>query len=116
IYMRQGRFAEALDAWRNTIRLAGSNAQREGGLGEAIAAEAGGVVTAEAAEAFQRAIALTPSDPKAQFFLAMAKAQEGRFAEAEDAWRSLAAALPGDSPWRGAVDAAIAQAEADGKA
>ena len=66
IYMRQGRFTEARDAWRNAIRLSGSSAAREAGLGEALAGEAGGVVTAEATEAFSRALALAPADPRSR--------------------------------------------------
>lgn len=112
IYMRQGRFTEARDAWRNAIRLSGSSAAREAGLGEALAGEAGGVVTAEATEAFRRALALAPADPRSRFFLATALAQEGKLREAADAWRELASSLPANSPWQGAVEAAISQANA----
>ena len=107
IYMRQSRFADAAAAWTNSIRLDGSSAARESGLGEALAAAAGGVVTAEAAAAFTRALALAPADPKAQFFLATALAQQGKLTEAGAGWRALKATLPPQSPWHGAVDQAI---------
>jgi cytochrome c-type biogenesis protein CcmH len=112
VYMRQGRYADAVTAWTNSIRIAGSNAARETGLGEATTAAAGGVVTAEARAAFERALADNPNEPKARFILANALAQEGKFAEAASAWRALKLTLAADSPWNGPVDAAIGEAEA----
>jgi len=110
VYMRQERFGDAVTAWRNAIRLEGSNAQRETGLGEALAAAAGGVVTAEAHAALERALTHDANEPKARFLLASALAQEGRLAEAAQAWTAMLAGLPQDSPWRGPVEASIAQA------
>ena len=43
---------------------------------------------------------------KASFYLASALAQEGKIAEAVAAWQAMLAALPADSPWRGAVEQA----------
>ena len=112
VYMRQGRYADAVTAWSSAIRIAGSSAPRETGLGEAMTAAAGGVVTAEARAAFERALAENPNDPKARFILANALAQEGKFAEAAEAWRALKLTLAADSPWNGPVEEAIAQAQA----
>lgn len=109
IYYRIGRFQDASVAYRNAIRLLGSTAAREVGLGEAIAAEAGGMVTTEAQEAFERALALEPQNPRAQFLLATALAQEGRREEAAAAWRAMQAGLAPDSPWRGAIAQALAR-------
>ena len=85
-------------------------ATRESGLGEAIAGAAGGMVTADAQAAFSRALELEPGQPKASFYLATALAQEGKLAEAVAAWQAMLAALPADSPWRGAVEQAVAEA------
>lgn len=112
VYMRQQRFADAATAWRNAIRIAGSNAQRESALGEAIAAASGGVVTADARAAFERALAQDPNEPKARFLLASGLAQEGKLAEAADAWQKMKLALAADSPWHEPVDRAIAEARA----
>ena len=108
IYLRLGRFPEAVNAFSSAIRLDGSTAARETGLGEAIAGAAGGVVTADSRAAFQRALELQPS-PTASFFLATALAQEGRIGEAVAAWQKMLAGLPADSPWRGAAEQAIAE-------
>ncbi|MDN2568005.1 c-type cytochrome biogenesis protein CcmI, partial [Aquibium sp. A9E412] len=114
VYMRMGRYPQAVTAYRNAMRLSGASAVREAGLGEAIAAEAGGIVSAEAEDAFERALELDPTLTKARFFLATARAQDGRMAEAAEMWRSLRADLPEGSPWRGAVDRALAQLSGEG--
>jgi len=112
VYMRQQRFADAATAWRNAIRIAGASAQRESALGEAIAAAAGGVVTADARAAFERALAQDPNEPKSRFLLASGLAQEGKLAEAAAAWQQMKLALGADSPWHEPVDRAIAEARA----
>ncbi|WP_353645990.1 c-type cytochrome biogenesis protein CcmI [Mesorhizobium sp. WSM2239] len=110
IYLRTGRSAEAVTAYRNAIRLLGATADREAGLGEAIMSAAGGIVSAESQGAFERALALEAGHPKARYYLAVALAQEGKIAQARAAWRALADGLPEDSPWREAVEQAIAAA------
>lgn len=114
IYLRMQRPADAVAAYRNAIRLAGEDAEKLTGLGEAITSVAGGVVTREAEDNFNKALTLEPNYPKARFFLAMALAQEGKSAEAASAWRSLAAEAPEGSPWKQAANAALAQVEAPG--
>lgn len=107
IYARLGRYGEAVTAYSNAIRLDGASGSRESGLGEAIAGEAGGMVTADAQAAFVRALVLEPGQPKASFFLASALAQEGKVAEALSAWQAMMITLPAGSPWRNAVAQAV---------
>lgn len=111
VYMRMGRANDAVTAYRNAIRLLGSSSARESGLGEAIAAAAGGIVTADARSAFEDALKSDPTNPKARYFLGIALAQEGKTADAAIVWRQLADGVPADSPWRSVVEQAIAQAE-----
>lgn len=108
IYMRQSRFADAATAFRNAIRLAGSTALRETGLGEALAAAANGLVTADARSAFERALGHEPGNAKAQFFLATALAQDGKLEDARKGWETLKAQLDPGSPWQTPVDQSIA--------
>jgi cytochrome c-type biogenesis protein CcmH len=110
IYARLGRYQEAVTAYRNAIRLDGETAQRESGLGEALAGAAGGMITGDAQAAFSRALALEPGQAKAGFFMASALAQEGKVAEALNAWQAMMIALPADSPWRNAVAQAVEEA------
>ncbi|MER9344425.1 c-type cytochrome biogenesis protein CcmI [Mesorhizobium sp. M0601] len=112
VYLRMQRYADAVTAYRNAIRLDGDSAARQAGLGEAIANAAGGIVSAEAQAAFEAALKLDPANPKAAFYLAMGMAQEGRIAEATAAWQKMLAALPQSSPWRGAVEQALAESAA----
>jgi len=112
VYLRLQRFADAAAAYRNAIRLDGDSAARQAGLGEAIANAAGGIVSADAQEAFEAALKLDPANAKASFYLAMALAQEGRAKEAVAAWQAMLGKLPPDSPWRGAVAQALAKSNA----
>ncbi|WP_095203171.1 c-type cytochrome biogenesis protein CcmI [Mesorhizobium carmichaelinearum] len=109
VYLRMQRFSDAVTAYRNAIRLDGDSAVRQAGLGEAIAGAAGGIVSADAQDAFEAALKLDPANAKASFYLAMALAQEGRNKDAVTAWQAMLGTLPPDSPWRGAVEQALAK-------
>ncbi|MFE0013818.1 c-type cytochrome biogenesis protein CcmI [Mesorhizobium sp. NPDC059054] len=113
IYLRIGRFGDAVTAYRNAIRLEGASAARQTGLGEAMVNGAGGVVSAEAQAAFEAALKLEPNDPKASFYLALAFSQEGRKPEAVATLQKLQATLPVDSPWGKAVEQALASVGAN---
>lgn len=111
-YVRLSRFADAVAAYRNAIRLEGPSADRLAGLAEALTLANGGIVSAEAEEDFNNALALQPGLPKASFFLAMGLAQDGRKAEAIAAWQAM---LKGDQPdetWRKAAEYALSQVDA----
>lgn len=94
VYMRIGRYDDAVKALRNSLRLNGSNAAREADLGEALVAAANGVVTVEAKAQFDRALVLDKEDVMARFYLGMAADQDGRRADAEAIWRDLLAKAP----------------------
>jgi cytochrome c-type biogenesis protein CcmH len=113
IYLRLDRAGEAATAFRNAIRLLGDSAPRWTGLGEALMAGSGGVVTTDAAAAFERAAALDPADPRPKFFLATAKAQEGDLVAAATDLRALLSTLAAESPWRPVVEQTLAQATAE---
>jgi cytochrome c-type biogenesis protein CcmH len=109
VYMRLGRFDDAVTAWRNAIRLNGSSASREADYGEALVAAGNGVVTDEAKAAFDRAIALDGQDVMARFYLGMAADQDGRRSDADAIWRDLLASAPRDAPWAEVVRHAMAR-------
>jgi cytochrome c-type biogenesis protein CcmH len=98
VYLRAGRNEDARKAFGNAIRLLGSSPTREAFLGEAILASANGVVTSEARAAFERALKLEPTQPKALYYLGLALEQDGDAKGAAAAWEKLAGAVPADSP------------------
>jgi cytochrome c-type biogenesis protein CcmH len=111
VYLRLGRGEDAVRAYESAIRLLGSTAERQIALGQAILAVEGGIVTAEAREAFEAANALDPAAPEPRFFMGVASEQEGNFAQAAVLWRDLLAEAPADAPWRGAVEEALANVD-----
>jgi cytochrome c-type biogenesis protein CcmH len=103
VYMRLGRYDDAVKARRNVVRLLGPTAAREADLGEALTGAANGVVTAEAKSAFDRALRLDPDDFRARYFVGLAAEQDGRSSEAAELWRNLLASAPADASWVGFV-------------
>jgi cytochrome c-type biogenesis protein CcmH len=113
VYARLDRTEDAAKARANALRLLGETAERQADLGEALVADARGVVTADARKAFARAGALDASQPKARFFLGLAAAQDGRKDDAEKIWRELLAGAPQDAPYLPAVREALEQLRGD---
>jgi cytochrome c-type biogenesis protein CcmH len=109
VLVRLGRFDDAVRAYRNSLTYNGESSERRADLGEAIAAAAGGVVTAEAKTEFERAHGLNADDPKANYFLGLAAEQDGRKDDAANIWRSLLAKAPADAPWRPLVQTSLAR-------
>ena len=109
VYMKLGRFDQAVAAQRKLIALQGENADRDADLGEALTAAANGVVTQDAKDLFQRAAKLDSGQVKAQFFLGMAAQQDGNKKEAAAIWSALLAKAPSDAAWAGTVREALAE-------
>ena len=81
VYLRLGRFDDAVKARRNALRLNGASAEREADLGEALIGAANGIVTAEAKAAFERALThRSPSISRRAIFLGVAAEQDGQAA------------------------------------
>jgi cytochrome c-type biogenesis protein CcmH len=112
VYLRMGRPDDAVAAWRKAIVLNGDTSARESALGEALAGAANGVVTDEAKQAFQKAVAGDPHDAKAGYYLGLADEQDGNGVAAAAKWRALLAQAPPDAPWAGFVREALARVTA----
>ena len=112
VYMRFGRFEDAVKARRNSLRLNGASADREADLGESLMGAANGVVTNEAKAAFERALTHEAKHPKARFFLGVAAYQDGQAATAAAIWRDMLNDARPDSPWIGMVRSALARLDA----
>ncbi|MGB8552306.1 MAG: c-type cytochrome biogenesis protein CcmI, partial [Pseudolabrys sp.] len=112
VYMQLGRYTDSVSAWRNTLLLLGESADREANLGEALVAEANGVVSAEAKTAFERAVTLDGTTVSARYYLGTAAEQDGKREQAAEIWRDLMAEAPPGAPWVSDVRDALARVEA----
>jgi cytochrome c-type biogenesis protein CcmH len=110
VYMRLGRFDDAVAARKKSLALNGDSAMRQADLGEAMTAVADGVVTADAKAAFERAVANDPHEAKARYFLGLAAEQDGNSGQATTIWRSLLADAPAGAPWIKFVSEALSRA------
>jgi len=108
VYMRLERYADAAHAYAEALRILGEDPLRRAAYGEALVAAAGGVVTDEARQAFDRALTDQPGQPQARYYLALAAEQEGKKADAIRDYQSLLADSPPDAPWRSMVNAHLA--------
>ncbi len=109
IYLRLGRFADAVHARRKLIALTGENGERQSDLGEALVAASNGIVTADAKSAFERALALDPDELKAKFYIGMAAEQDGDRGKAAAIWRDMIDKAPADASWLPMVRDALAR-------
>lgn len=109
VLLKIGRADDAVRAYRNSLSYNGDTAARRADLGEAIAAAAGGVITAEAKAEFERALALDAGEVKARYFIAVAAQQDGRAEQAAAIWRDMLKSAPENAPWRPLVARALAQ-------
>lgn len=107
VYVRLGRYDDAVTAYGNAVRLLGSTAEREAALGEAIVQANQGVVTKEAEAAFRRAEALDGTLIGPRFFMAVAFGQQGHTQEAIEALQALLADAPSGAPWIAPVQATL---------
>ncbi|MCB2064170.1 MAG: tetratricopeptide repeat protein, partial [Novosphingobium sp.] len=76
------------------------NAQAWLALGNALVAHADGLLTPAALHAYSNAERAAPESPGPPYFLGLALAQSGRFAEARELWADLLERTPDDAPWR----------------
>jgi cytochrome c-type biogenesis protein CcmH len=111
VYLKLGRYSDSVRAWRSTLSLLGETAERQANLGEALVAEANGIVTDEANNAFVRAVTLDKTIVSARYYLGLAAEQDGKREQAAEIWRELIAEAPPDAHWVSDVRTALARVE-----
>lgn len=79
-----------------------------GDAGELLVQAAQGAVTPAARKAFQAVLAADPRNPRARFYLALARAQSGDLDGAIQDWSELALGASADAPWLPLVQRQIA--------
>jgi predicted Zn-dependent protease len=77
------------------------------GLGNALQAQADGIVTPSVRYAIERAAAVAPRHPAPRYFLGLAYLQMGDVEGADKIWRDLLANTPADAPWRARLAARV---------
>jgi len=100
VYLKLGRFRDAANAYANAARLNGETVPLLAGRAEAAMLASDGVVTEEARVAYEKILKLEPGRVEPQFWLAMAKEQDGRHADALAEYKALLADAPADANYR----------------
>ena len=109
VYMRMGRFDDAVRTYREIIRVLGRSPSREAELGQAMVMQADGVVTGEARRTFDAALKDDPVLPQARFFEGLAALQDGDKARARTIWEALIREAPPEAPYIAIVRERVAE-------
>lgn len=97
---QQGEFDEAANAYRRALQIAPDEAVLWSALGETLVLSSErDPMPPEALQAFQKAVALDPSDARARYFLAAKKDIDKDHEGAIAAWLDLLADSPQGAPW-----------------
>jgi cytochrome c-type biogenesis protein CcmH len=112
VFMQAERYADAASAYGRATHLAPGDGDASSAEGEALTRAAQGTITPQAKAAFAAAVADDPTDPRARYFLAAYKDQQGDHAGAMADWIALIKSAPPGAPWVGQVRAAVEQAAA----
>lgn len=103
LYQNLNRWEDAVRARTEALRLLGETAARHEAIGEAMIDAREGMVTLEANEHFERALALNPNLAEARFYIGLGAAQDGDTARARAIWTALASEIPKNSRLNAAI-------------
>lgn len=116
-FMRTGKTQLAAQALEKGLEKHPDNVDLWVGLGNALVAHGGGMMSPASALAFEEAARRAPDHPAPPFFAGLAMAQSGDFVGAERIWLSLLQRSPKDAPWTEDLRQRLAQLrQAMGKA
>lgn len=104
---RMGEWREAAAAFGNVARLAPNDIDVKAAYAETLVNVADGKVGPDALKLLRDVQAAAPNDPRALYYLALARSQDGDLKGALADWRTLVAATPADAPWLPVVRARI---------
>jgi cytochrome c-type biogenesis protein CcmH len=109
----QDRVAEAAQSLIRATAKAPHRADLRSLLGEAQVALADGKVSDAARQSFRAAVNLDARDPRARFYLGLARVQDADLRGAIEDWLALEADSPPDAPWRPLLAERLQQAAAE---
>ena len=107
-YFETGDLIGSAGAYRRAAQIEPENAENWSSLGEALQT-ASTDVSAEAAAAFERALKLDRTDPRARYFTAVQKDLQGHHDAAIVDWIALLRDTPPDAPWEADLRRTIMQ-------
>lgn len=79
------------------------------GLGNALIVHNGGMISPAATYAFQRAADIAPAHPGPPFFMGLALAQGGQYAQARAIWTELLGRAPAGAAWRADLETRLGE-------
>lgn len=109
---RHGQYTDAAGVLLGAVEKEPKNAEAWLALGNALVGHADGLLTPAALAAYRHASDAAPDHPGPPFFLGLALAQSGRFAEARGIWGQLLQSSPPDAPWRSDLEQRIGRLDA----
>ncbi|NWH09188.1 MAG: c-type cytochrome biogenesis protein CcmI [Alphaproteobacteria bacterium] len=113
-YRRLGRIEDAAAAYGRAAETqgpGGAPAPLWSEQGEVLTMLMDGAVSRPAKQAFEKALAADPKDPRARYYLALERAQKGDREAAITGWEALLADAPPDAPFRPMIEEQIAIAK-----
>lgn len=99
-FARHGQFANAAGVLLGAVEQNPKDGDAWLALANALVGHAEGMLSPAALFAYRNAAIAAPNHPGPPFFLGLAMAQSGRFAEARAIWGDLLQQTPPDAPWR----------------
>ena len=98
-YAAVGRYGDAAEAYRRAAALNPKNADYPSAEGDALVNAAQGEVTPDALTAFEAALKLDPTDPRARYYMALHEDQIGKHDQAMADWIALLKSAPPGAEW-----------------
>jgi cytochrome c-type biogenesis protein CcmH len=98
-YASIGHFSEAAEAYAKAIELSPGESEIRSARIEVLIKSADGIVTADARNAIEEALAADPKDARARFFKGLAKEQDGDRTSAHAEWTELLKEVNSGEPW-----------------
>lgn len=111
-YGRRGETKEAANVILSGLKLTPGDANLWLGIGNALVAHGGGVLSPAADYAFRQAVGYEPEAPAPRYFYGLALAQAGKLQAARGQWAPLAASAPDDSKIKAQLNENIARIDA----
>lgn len=99
-YQNTGHPDKAVTAYARAAALLPGRADVLSAYGEAMVSVANDSVSPDAKRQFEAALAIDRNEPRARFFIALHKSQNGQERAALDEWIAIAGASPANLPWQ----------------